>query len=621
MNSSAIGATEDTLPRRPVRSGGRGFALQRPPRPPARRRTISFTELGRALRYLGPNAWSVAGAFASVVVATGLTLVAPQFIRLLVDRGIEGGDWHWVLIPSVALFGLALVRGVFSFFQGYLSEKVSQGVAFELRNDLFDKLHRLSFGYHDRAQTGQLMTRMTSDAENVRQFCGAGLLNLSSAILTMAGTLALLLVLEPRLAVVTFASVVIIFIVFWVLVTRIFPLHTGRQQGWGKLLAILQENLAGVAVVKAFGREAYERDRYEAANEELYGQSLRVLWGMSATMPLIFLVGSLGNLAVVWYGGSLVISGKMSVGSLVAFTTYLAFMLTQVYPLGMVGGLMSRAGASAVRVFEVLDTESEVNDKPGAGQLGPVSGRLSFEHVSFRYAGQRDDVLDDVSVDILPGERVALVGSTGSGKSTMVNLVPRFYDVQQGSIRVDGTDTRDVTLASLRAHIGIVLQESTLFGGTIRENIAFGRPDASDEEVVAAARAAQAHDFITAFPAGYGSKVGERGVTLSGGQRQRLSIARTLLVDPVILLLDDATSSVDANTEHDLQEALDKLMVGRTSLVIAHRLSTVMRADRILVLDGGKIVADGCHDDLLRESPLYGEIVDSQLAPAPLEQA
>jgi ATP-binding cassette subfamily B multidrug efflux pump len=583
----------------------------------SRRRDVSFAELGRSLRYLGPHASSVAGAFGSVLVVAGLTLVAPQFIRLLIDKGIEGGDWRWVAIPSAALFGLALVRGVFSFFQGYLSEKVGQSVAFDLRNDLFVKLHRLSFGFHDRAQTGQLMTRMTSDVENVRQFSGLGLVNLVAAIITMAGTLVLLLVLEPRLAVVTFVSVVIIFIVFWVLVTRIFPLHTGRQQGWGKLLAILQENLAGVAVVKAFGREAYERDRYEAANEELYGQSLRVLWGMSATMPLIFLAGSLGNLAVVWYGGSLVISGEMSVGSLVAFTTYLAFMLTQVYPLGMVGGLMSRAGASAVRVFEVMDTESEVSDKPGAGDLGAIKGRLSFDHVSFRYAGQRDDVLDDVSVDILPGESVALVGSTGSGKSTMVNLVPRFYDVQEGSIRVDGIDIREVTLASLRAHIGIALQESTLFGGTIRENIAFGRPDATHDEIVAAARAAQAHDFIAALPAGYDSKVGERGVTLSGGQRQRLSIARTLLVDPVILLLDDATSSVDANTERDLQRALEQLMVGRTSLVIAHRISTVIRADRILVLDGGRIVADGGHDDLLRDSPLYGEIVDSQLEPEP----
>ncbi len=577
----------------------------------------SFTELGRSLRYLGPHASSVAGAFGSVLVAAGLTLVAPQFIRLLIDRGMEGGDWRWVAIPSAALFGLALVRGVFSFFQGYLSEKVGQSVAFDLRNDLFVKLHRLSFGFHDRAQTGQLMTRMTSDVENVRQFSGMGLVNLVAAIITMAGTLVLLVVLEPRLAVVTFVSVVVIFIVFWVLVTRIFPLHTGRQQGWGKLLAILQENLAGVAVVMAFGREGYERDRYEAANEELYGQSLRVLWGMSATMPLIFLAGSLGNLAVIWYGGSLVISGEMSVGSLVAFTTYLAFMLTQVYPLGMVGGLMSRAGASAVRVFEVIDTESEVSDEPGAGDLGAIKGRLSFDNVSFRYAGQQDDVLAEVSVDILPGQRVALVGSTGSGKSTMVNLVPRFYDVREGCIRVDGIDIREVTLASLRAHIGIVLQESTLFGGTIKENIAFGRPHATGDEIVAAARVAQAHDFITALPAGYDTKVGERGVTLSGGQRQRLSIARTLLMDPVILLLDDATSSVDANTERDLQEALEQLMVGRTSLVIAHRVSTVMRADRILVLEGGRIVADGGHDDLLRDSPLYGEIVDSQLQPEP----
>jgi ATP-binding cassette subfamily B multidrug efflux pump len=555
------------------------------------------------------------GAIASVLFVAGATLVAPQFIRLLIDRGIKGGDWHWVIIPSAALLGIALVRGVFAFLQGYLSEKVSQSLAFDLRNALFERLHRLSFSYHDRAQTGQLMTRMTSDVENVRQFAGMGLVNLASALITMIGTLVLLLVLEPRLAAVTFASVLMIFGVFWVLVTRIFPLQTRMQQGWGSLLDVMQENLAGVAVVKAFGREDYESGRYEAANERLLGHSLRVLWAMSATMPVIFLAGSLGNLAVVWYGGSLVISGKMSVGALVAFTTYLAFMLTQVYPLGMVGGLMSRAGASAVRVFEVLDAESEVHDRPGAAELGAIEGRLSFEHVSFRYAGQREDVLRDVSVEIQPGESVALVGSTGSGKSTLVNLVPRFYDVLEGAIRIDRTDVRDVTLASLRAHIGVVLQESTLFGGSIRENIAFGRPEASDDEVEAAARAAQAHDFIMALPAGYKSTVGERGATLSGGQRQRLSIARTLLIDPVILLLDDATSSVDAETEYSLQKALEGLMVGRTSLIIAQRVSTVVRADRILVLDGGRIVAQGRHDDLLRESPLYGEIVDSQLEP------
>jgi ATP-binding cassette subfamily B protein len=541
--------------------------------------------------------------------------VVPQFIRLLIDRGIAGADWHWVVIPAGALFGLALARGVFSFLQGYLSEKVSQDLAFGLRNDLFEKLHRLSLSYHDRAQTGQLMTRVTSDVENVRQFAGMGLINLGSALFTMLGTLLLLLVLEPRLAGVTFASVVVIFAVFWILVARIFPLHRARQQWWGTLLAIMQENLAGVAVVKAFGREGYERDRYEAANERLLGQSLRVLRAMSTTMPVILLAGSLGNLAVVWYGGILVISQKMSVGTLVAFITYLAFMLTQVYPLGMVAGLTSRAGASAVRVFEVLDTESEVRDRPGAGRLAPREGRLSFEHVSFRYAGQEDDALHDVSVEIRPGEMVALVGPTGCGKSTLVSLVPRFYDVSEGTIRIDGTDIRDVTLASLRAHIGTVLQDATLFGGSIRENIAFGRPEAAKDDIVKAARAAQAHDFVMALPGGYDSKVGERGVTLSGGQRQRLSIARTLLVDPLILLLDDVTSSVDAETEQSLYEALEELIADRTSLVIAQRVSTVVRADRILVLDAGRIVAQGRHHDLLGTSPLYREIVESQLEP------
>jgi ATP-binding cassette subfamily B multidrug efflux pump len=578
----------------------------------ASHRGSSFAELGRALAYLRPHASTAAGALVSVLVVAGATLVAPQFIRLLIDRGIEARDWRWVIIPSAALFGVALARGVFSFLQGYLAEKASQGVAFDFRNDLFEKLHRLSFSYHDRAQTGQLMTRMTSDVENVRQFMGMGLVSLVSALITMLGTFVLLIVLEPRLAGVTFASVVVIFVVFYVLVTRIFPLHTGMQQLWGSILAILQENLAGVAVVKAFGRESHEKGRYEVANEGLFQQNIRVLMGMSAIMPVMLLAGSLGNLAVVWYGGSLVIAGKMSLGTLVAFTTYLAFMLTQVFPLGRVAGLTSRAGASAVRVFEVLETESEVRDRLGAAELGSVSGRLSFDHVSFRYAGQEEDVLDDVSVEIQSGERVAVVGTTGSGKSTLINLVPRFYDVREGAIRIDGVDIRDVTLASLRGHIGIVLQESTLFGGSIRENIAFGRPDATEEEIVNAARTAQAHDFILSLPGGYETKVGERGVTLSGGQRQRLSIARTLLVDPRILLLDDATSAVDAETEHSLQKALEKLMVRRTSLIIAQRISTVLRADRILVLDGGKIVAEGIHDDLLRESPLYGDIVDSQ---------
>jgi ATP-binding cassette subfamily B multidrug efflux pump len=463
-------------------------------------------------------------------------------------------------------------------------------------------------------QTGQLMTRITSDVENVRQFSGQGLLNLLSATLTLIGTVVVLVVLNARLAGISFAMVPVIFAIFGVLVTRIFPLFRRIQQRLGALNAILQENLAGVAVVKAFTREDYERGRYERANQDLLGENLRVITAITAAFPVIFLVANLGNLAVVWYGGDQVIAQKLSLGTLVAFTTYLSFLLMPVFQLGFISAMMSRAGASAARVFEVLDAESEVSDRPGARQLGRIEGRIGFDHVSFRYVGQEKNILDDISFEIEPGQTVALVGSTGSGKSTLINLIPRFYDVRGGAIRIDGVDIRDVTLSSLRSRIGIALQESTLFGGTIRDNIAFGRPDATMEEIIAAATTAQAHEFVMGFPEGYETEVGERGVTVSGGQRQRLSIARTLLVDPRILLLDDATSSVDAETEYRLQQALEGLMEGRTSLVIAHRISTVRRADRILVLDGGRLVADGTHDDLLCTSPLYGEIVDSQLS-------
>jgi len=552
----------------------------------------------------------------SLLAVTGATLVSPLLIRVLIDRGIKGGEWRWIVISSAALLGVAVVRGLFNFLQGYLAEKASQGVAFDLRNSLFAKLQNLSFSYHDGVQTGQLMTRITSDVENVRQFSGQGLLNLLSASLTMIGTVVVLVILNARLAGVSFAMVPVIFAIFGVLVTRVFPLFRRIQQRLGALNTVLQENLAGVAVVKAFTREPYERDRYESANTELLGESMRVVAALSAVFPVIFLVANLGNLAVVWYGGDQVIAQKLSLGTLVAFTTYLSFLLMPVFQLGFITAMMSRAGASAARVFEVLDAESEVADRPGAPELGPIEGRITFEHVSFRYAGQEDSILDDISLEIEPGQTVALVGTTGSGKSSLINLIPRFYDVRAGAIRIDGIDIREVTLSSLRSRIGIALQESTLFGGTIRDNIAFGRPEATMEEITAAAEVAQAHDFIMSFTDGYETEVGERGVTLSGGQRQRLSIARTLLVDPRILLLDDATSSVDAETEYRLQQALEGLMEGRTSLVIAHRVSTVRRADRILVLDGGKLVADGAHDDLLCTSPLYGEIVDSQLAPA-----
>jgi ATP-binding cassette subfamily B protein len=384
---------------------------------------------------------------------------------------------------------------------------------------------------------------------------------------------------------------------------------------------VLQENLVGVRVVKAFAREPYEAQRYTQANQNLFDLNLTVGRLFATAIPLVFLIANLSSLAVYWIGGFQAIAGHLSVGRLVAFANYMMMAFFPMLMLGMIMAMISQAGASAERVFEILDAQSEVVEKPGAIVLPAIEGRVAFEDVSFRYFGGGELVLKDVSFTAEPGQTVALLGATGSGKSTIINLIPRFYDVTQGQVTVDGYDVSDATLDSLRQQVGIVLQETTLFSGTIRENIAFGRPDALMDEIVAAAKAAEAHDFIIGFPEGYETQVGERGVTLSGGQKQRIAIARALLLDPRILILDDATSEVDYETEYRIQQALERLMVGRTSpsallrtsFVIAQRIATVLNADQILVLERGEIVARGTHEELLRESPIYAEIYYSQL--------
>ena len=544
---------------------------------------------------------------------TGATLATPQFVRLLIDRGITAGEWRWILLPVFGLLMVAVVRGLFSFLQGYLSEKIGQGIAFDLRNLIYEKLQNLSFSYHDRAQTGQLMTRVTSDVENVRTFAGQGFLILISSVLTLAGAALILLLTEWRLALVALSIIPVIFVILGFFIARVFPLFGSVQRRLAVLNTVLQENLAGVAVVKAFAQEPFEAARYERANQELLAQNVNVVRVLAGSFPVIFLVSNLGTLGVIWVGGLQVIGGTLTLGTLVAFNTYLSFLLMPIFQLGFIAGSISRAGASAERVFEVVDAESEVRDRPGAEELSGVRGAVEFDRVYFRYMGQEGWVLEDVSFTAQPGETIALLGATGAGKSSIINLIPRFYDVVEGAVRIDGHDVRDLTLNSLRSHIGIVLQEAVLFGGTVRENIAYGRPGAAEAEVEAAARAAQAHEFIAQLPEGYDSLIGERGVTLSGGQRQRISIARTLLLDPKILLLDDATSSVDAETEFRMQAALLELMRGRTSFIIAQRLSTVRNAHRVVLIDHGRVVGIGSHDDLLRSSPLYGEIVDSQL--------
>jgi ATP-binding cassette subfamily B multidrug efflux pump len=497
--------------------------------------------------------------------------------------------------------------------QGVLSARTAQGIAYDLRNQLYAKIQSLSFSYHDRAQTGQLLTRATSDVDVVRMFVGMGFIQLLSAVLMMAGSIVLLFATDWQLALIVLVLVPLTFGVFGFFASKARPLFMQIQQRLADLNTVLQENLAGVRVVKAFAREDYEAGRYTQANQKLFDLNLVVGRLFSMAIPLIFLIANLALLAVYWIGGYQAIAGNLTVGRLVAFASYMLMAFFPMLMLGMIMAMVSQAGASAERVFEILDARSEVVEKPDAVELTAIEGRVAFENVGFRYFTGGERVLQGVNFTAEPGQTVALLGATGSGKSTIVALIPRFYDVTDGRVLVGGQDVRDVTLDSLRRQIGVVLQETTLFSGTIRENIAFGRPEAPFEEIVAAAQAAEAHDFITSFPDGYETMVGERGVTLSGGQKQRVAIARALLLDPRILILDDATSSVDYETEYRIQQALERLMEGRTSFVIAQRIATVLNADQILVLDRGEIVARGTHEKLLEGSPIYAEIYCSQL--------
>ncbi len=566
----------------------------------------------RAMRYLLPYWYMTLGALVSLLLVSASNLATPQVLRIVIDQGITAGQTNVLVWSTMALVGIAIVRGIFSFAQGYLSEKASQSAAYDLRNVLFAKISGLSFSYHDQAQTGQLMTRMTSDVEQVRTFLGMGLVQTCTAVAMLVGSVVALLKLNWRLALVALVILPVMLVVISRFMATVRPLFAQLQAKLGALNTVLQENLAGVRVVQAFAREPYEAGRYRALNEDLLAVNLQTVRRMASTFPLIFLAANLGTLIVIWFGGHEVIGGSLSLGELVAFNTYLALLTMPVMMFGMIAFQLSRAMVSAGRIFEVFDAHNEVIDRPGATILRDVEGRVTFDDVVFRYAGDERPTLDHVAFTIEPGQTVAIVGQTGSGKSTAINLIPRFYDVSSGSVLVDGHDVRGVTIESLRAHIGIVLQDTTLFSGTVRDNIAYGKQDVDDDVVEAAACAAQAHDFILAFPQGYATEIGERGVGLSGGQRQRIAIARALVLDPRILILDDSTSSVDAETEYLIQQALSALMRGRTSFVIAQRISTVRNADVILLLDEGCVAAFGTHDDLLRESALYGDIIDSQ---------
>ena len=518
-----------------------------------------------------------------------------------------------LLTAALSILGFAALRGVFSFLQVYWAERNSQNVAFELRNDLFAKIQRLSFSYHDRNQTGQLMIRATDDVEKVRIFIGQGVVQLVSAVVLIVGTLLILFTTNLRLAFVTLPILPIAMVMFVIFAGLSQPLFSRVQARLSALNTTLQENLAGIRVVKAFAREREEQAKFQDQAGALMNQAIGVARLFTFLFPLVFFIANLGQAAILFFGGQQIIGGTLTLGEWQEFSLYLMYLFLPIAMFGMIITQMGQAAASAHRIVEILDAQSDVRDAPDARTLPAVEGRVQFERVTFRYFGGGAPVLKEVSFEALPGQTIALLGATGSGKTTIINLLPRFYDPSEGRITIDGHDLRSVTLESLRAQIGIVLQDTTLFTGTIRDNIAFGRPEASPAQVTAAARAAAAHDFISAFPQGYDTPVGERGVTLSGGQKQRIAIARALLLEPRILILDDSTSSVDMATESQIQQALNHLMRGRTSFVIAQRISTVVNADQILVLERGEIVARGTHAELMEESAVYAEIYNSQL--------
>lgn len=570
-----------------------------------------FALLRRVFGYLIPYWRHVLVAYASLLGILALTALIPQLIRWIIDAGIGANQPRVLIWSSLALIGLTLLKGVLNYFLGVQSEVASQNVAFDLRNAIQRKLTELSFSFHDQSETGELLSRAVQDVERVRFLTGRAAIRILDGALTLAVTIVVMFWMNYRLALIVFLTMP--FLVFQALHfgRRFRPLSLQVQKQLATLTTAVEQNLRGSKVVKAYAQEKAEIERFERENDRWFSLSLRSATMQAVNVPLLFLLANAGAVAIIYFGGMQVIEGALTLGEVIAFITYLGQLVEPVRRLGLIIPAVAIAGSAAERIFDVLDTVSEVKDEPGAKPLGEITGRVTFEDVSFQYG--RRKVLRNISFEVEPGQTVALLGATGSGKSSIINLIPRFYDPSSGRVLVDGTDIRSVTLQSLRSQIGIVLQETVLFAATIRENIAFGTSDATEAEIVQAAKAAQAHEFIEQLPQGYDTPVGERGATLSGGQRQRIAIARAILLDPRILILDDATASVDTETEHLIQLALARLIQGRTTFVIAHRLSTVRNADQILVLDGGRIAARGTHDSLLKTSPLYRNIYNQQL--------
>jgi ABC-type multidrug transport system fused ATPase/permease subunit len=573
----------------------------------------------RTLRRLWPyyrSGWHlVLLSLVQIGIAAGLGLALPLLIRWVVDHVLTGGEWDWLIPGAGAIVVVAALQGLVRFGQRYTMELVSQRVIYEIRSQLYRHLQSLSFGFYDRAKTGELMSRVTADVEAVRHAAGMGLVNGMMNFVTVIGIITVMFVLDWRLSLVSLIFLPFLIHALVQFATKARPAWMAVQGQTATLSSAIQENIAGVRVVRAFAREEEEITKFGKENAIFFEQNLLAIRLQSFWSNYMNFLTAVGAVAVLWYGGRRVMSGDISVGTLIAFNAYIANLVNPVRMLGWIVAIFTRAGAALHRIFELLDTQSDVEEKTGAVVLDRVRGEVRLEEISFRYEGGQV-VLEEIDLSVKPGQRIAVLGMTGSGKTSLINLIPRFYDPTEGRVRIDGVDVRDVTLESLRRQIGMVLQESFLFSTTLGENIAYGKPGAKMAEITAAAKAAQIHDFIQGLPDKYETVVGERGVGLSGGQKQRISIARALLTDSPILILDESTSAIDVATEHLIQAAVEKVMQGRTSFVIASRLSTVMNADLVLVLDQGRIAESGTHADLIQQDGLYRKIYELQLKPA-----
>ncbi len=554
-------------------------------------------------------------AFILVNVISMMSLVTPLLTERIIDEFIPNADFQGITLYAILVLGVATARALVTFSQRYNIEYTAQKVIYDVRNRLYQHLQTLSFSFFDQNRTGELMSRMTSDVSTLQRAMGMGFINLFSNALSIVYTLIILFSKNVQL---TLMSLLFMPFLIWSVSTfsiKVRPTFRKVRDQMGIFTAAMQESITGVRVVKAFAQEDYEIEKFRKENRDYYDINMLSVKLEAFYGPLMSFISMMGTVFLIWYGGMQVVKDSISLGEWMVFNTLIAQLIQPVRMFGWLVSMVQRASASGQRIFEILDTQSDVTDAPGAIALPPLKGQVRFENVSFSY-DNRIFVLEELNIDVQPGQTIAILGSTGSGKSSLINLVPRFYDPQKGRVLIDNHDLRDVTIDSLRRQIGIVLQETFLFNDSLRNNISYGRPEASLEEIIDAAKAAKIHEFIMTLPQGYDTVVGERGVGLSGGQKQRMAIARALLMEAKVLILDESTSSVDTETERAIQQAFAKLTENCTTFVIAQRLSTIRNADRILVLDKGRIVQEGTHEQLLKdEGGIYHQIYQMQLRP------